>query len=284
MHGDRWRDRAEQAPCASAGVSPMTCARHMVRPRWLADSMWVSPPSATRRAFDAASRAARSLAKLPTWIVHDTVMRACAAGRTDGAARLAACAVPTRLGSRFATAVRRSGGTSNCEALIQQRCHVRVALRVGAGAQHDPDQANAAVNGAGDEIVARRLGIAGLHAVRPRIGLQHPVMVEDDAVPEGEAMRAEIGIESREVRQQVSREDREVAGRAPLIRIGQARRIGKGCATHAQRAGAQCHHLGEPVLGTAQQFAERRRGVIGGLGDQAEDRLLHGKPRAGREP
>ena len=52
---------------------------------------------------------------------------------------------------------------------------------------------------------------------------------------------------------------------------------------HAQRAGTQGHHLGKPVLRSAQQFAQCGRGVIGGLGDEAEDRLLHRQPRAGQE-
>ena len=64
------------------------------------------------------------------------------------------------------------------------------------------------------------------------------------------------------------------------VRVRQARGVGEGRAAHAQRAGTQGHHLGEPVLGAAEQFAERRRRVVGRLGDQAQDRLLDRQPRA----
>ena len=55
--------------------------------------------------------------------------------------------------------------------MVEQRSHVNVALTVGGGAQDDTDQPHPAAQRAGDQVVAGRLGIAGLQPVRARIGL-----------------------------------------------------------------------------------------------------------------
>jgi hypothetical protein len=119
------------------------------------------------------------------------------------------------------------------ETLIEQCRHVCVTLGVGTGTQYDTDEAHAAMHRTGDEIVPGRFGITCLHAVRARIGRQHSIVIEDHATLEGEAGRAEIGIEPGKVGQQVPGQDCQVAGSGPLVRVGQPRGVGKGCAAHA---------------------------------------------------
>ena len=198
MQRDRAAPAPRRRPAPRPAVRPVTWARQMVLPRWLAGSMRTSPPSAARRALDAASRAAVSLAKLPTWMAQ-AAGRAGMRGRAD---RLRRQRRGVRGADQAGQAARHRGPALRrhihlLEPLVEQRRHVGVALGVGAGAQHDADQAHAAAHGAGDQVVPGRLGVAGLHAVGAGIGLQHPVVVEDHAAAEGEARRAEIRDRSR---------------------------------------------------------------------------------------
>ena len=170
------------------------------------------------------------------------------------------------------------------ETMVEQGCHVDVAFRVGGGTQHNANQPYSAAHGAGDKVVAGCFGVAGLQSVRARVGAQHIVVVEDDLPVPGEAGGREVAVVSGEIVDQTTAQDRQVAGGCPLFGVRQSGRVHERAVFHAERAGAQGHHLGEAILAASKQFPQGGGGVIGRFGDQAQNGLFHGQAGAGQQP
>ena len=157
-----------------------------------------------------------------------------------------------------------------------------VAFRIGRGAHDDADEADAAAHGAGDEVVAGGDGVAGFQAIGAFVIGQHAIVVRDFAAVEVEARHAEIVIFDRKILDQVMRQQSQVPRSGHLLRVGQAGRIAEGAVRHAERAGAQRHHLGKAVFVAADQFAQGAGGIVGGFSDDSEDTVFDGETGAGQ--
>src|SRR3546814_15943412 len=77
----------------------------------------------------------------------------------------------------------------------------------------------------------------------------------------------------REIVNQRAREDRQVARRRVVIRIGQARCIGEVRVVHAQARGVLVHQIGERRFAAGDVFGDRHRRVVAGLDDDAAQQI-----------
>ncbi len=167
---------------------------------------------------------------------------------------------------------------------VQQRRHVAVPLAAVRRAHHHPDQPDIAPHRRGDQIAAGRIDVAGLQPIGARIGLQHAVVVRDDPAVEDEGRDGEVPILARIILDQVPRQQRQVTRGGDLVGVRPARGVAERGVRHAERAGAHRHQLRETVLVTRHQLAQRGGRIVGGLGHQTQQRLLHRDGGARQQP
>ena len=98
-----------------------------------------------------------------------------------------------------------------------------------------------------------------------------------------EVAAAEIRVVFGMVGQHRPRQDREVARGRHLLHVRQAVGVAEDGVAHAHLAGLPRHHLGEAGLAAAQRLGQNHRRVVGRLGYQREDRLLHADGLAGAQ-
>ncbi|MNX69285.1 hypothetical protein D3C86_1004990 [compost metagenome] len=147
-----------------------------------------------------------------------------------------------------------------------------------AAAHDDGDDPLAVPHRGGGEIVARGVGEAGLDAVVAAVRGQQAVGVPVVATVVVPVVQAEIAIVLRVVAHHRSAEDRQVARRGRLTRVGQAVGGGEASMVHAQFAGLGRHAGGELGLGAADVLGQDHGHVVGA----ADRRGLHGVVQADR--
>ncbi len=178
------------------------------------------------------------------------------------------------------------GGGSDVEfgiAIVEDGDHAAVARGVRGSAENDADQADVAIDGRGDEIVAGGIGVAGFHAVSAGIGFEQVIVVGDHLPAPDEAGGAEQPVLVGEIAHQVAGKQGEIGGCGDLAGIRQAGGVAEIGACHAKRVGAQGHHLGEMFFGAAHQFTQGTCRIIGGFGDQCQHGLANGDVAAGNQ-
>ncbi len=169
------------------------------------------------------------------------------------------------------------------EAGFQQVRHADVAAGGRVAAHDDADQAPAATLRRGDEVEAGRVDEAGLDAVQPLELVEQAVVIVVVVAAEGEAAGCEQGIVLGVVAQQRPGQHGEVARGGDLARVGQARGIAESGAGHAETPRPDRHHPREGALRSGHRLGDHRRGIVGGLGDEAQHRLLDGDGHAGTQ-
>ena len=161
-------------------------------------------------------------------------------------------------------------------AAVEEGGHFGITRGVGCCAELDADQAQIVAHGAGDEVVAGGVGVAGFDAVGAGVGFQQIVVIFDHLAMPEEAGGAEDGVLIWEIGDQMAGEEGEIIGGGDLIGVGQTGGVAEGGVGHAERVGAEGHHFAEVILGAAHEFAECAGGIVGGTGDQGEHGLVDG--------
>ncbi len=170
------------------------------------------------------------------------------------------------------------------EAPVEQLRHLGIAVGRGPAAEYRRDDPLVAALGRGDEVEARRVGIAGLDPVGALIGVEEaPVGGIDLGDPRiGRAAREDVVVLGVVVEEMPPERD-HVARRRHVSLPRQAVGVDEGGLGHAKRLGRAVHARREGAFRPFDRLADRGRGIVGRLdgggADQVAKRDLLARPQ-----
>ena len=100
-------------------------------------------------------------------------------------------------------------------------------------------------------------------------------MREDEPAAKGKLARREIAVFARKVVIESKRKLRHLACRRALLGVRQAGGVAVDRAGHPELARLCGHAVGKGRLAAGQAFGENRGGVIGGFGDDTENKIVN---------
>ena len=147
-------------------------------------------------------------------------------------------------------------------------------------AEHDRDQPFAVLGRADNEIEAGRAGKARFHTVGAGITAEHAVVVGDDPLAETQGADVEQVRLLGKIDVERATEDRHVARRGDVTRIGQAVGIDEMGLVHAQRARRGVHLTGESLDRAGDALRDGDGEVVGRFDHQHLQRIVERDQRA----